>query len=107
MERTRLAVLNGADGIVFVVDSQAEKFEENVQSITELEMNLRRLGKELGNFPFVMQWNKRDMPSALPVNVLERYLNRRRVPSFEAVACSGTGVYSTLRAISKRVMAQL
>jgi signal recognition particle receptor subunit beta len=106
-ERTRLAVLNGADGIVFVVDSQAEKFEENVQSITELEMNLRRLGKDLGSFPFVIQWNKRDMPSALPVQVLERYLNRRRVPSFEAVAADGKGVYATLRSISKRVMANL
>ncbi len=106
-ERTRLAVLNGADGIVFVVDSQAEKFEENVQSITELEMNLRRLGKDLGNFPFVIQWNKRDMPSALPLPVLERYLNRRRVPTFEAIAADGKGVYATLRSISKRVMANL
>lgn len=106
-ERTRLAVLNGADGIVFVVDSQAEKFEENVQSITELEMHLRRLGKDLGNFPFVIQWNKRDMPSALPLPVLDRYLNRRRVPSFEAVAADGKGVYATLRSISKRVMANL
>lgn len=106
-ERTRLAVLNGADGIVFVVDSQAEKFEENVQSITELEMNLRRLGKDLGNFPFVIQWNKRDMPSALPVPILERYLNRRRVPTFEAIAANGKGVYATLRSISKRVMANL
>ena len=106
-ERTRLAVLNGADGIVFVVDSQAEKFEENVQSITELEMNLHRLGKDLGNFPFVIQWNKRDMPSALPVPVLDRYLNRRRVPGFEAIAADGKGVYATLRSISKRVMANL
>jgi signal recognition particle receptor subunit beta len=106
-ERTRMAVLNGADGIVFVVDSQAEKFEENIQSITELEMNLRRLGKDVATFPFVIQWNKRDMPSALPVSVLERYLNRRRVPSFEAIACKGTGVFATLRSISKRVMAQL
>jgi len=106
-ERTRLAVLNGADGIVFVVDSQAEKFEENVQSITELEMHLRRLGKDLGNFPFVIQWNKRDLPSALPLPVLDRYLNRRRVPSFEAVAANGKGVYATLRSISKRVMANL
>jgi len=106
-ERTRLAVLNGADGIVFVVDSQAEKFEENVQSITELEINLRRLGKDLSTFPFVIQWNKRDMPSALPVPVLERYLNRRRVPTFEAMAASGKGVYATLRSISKRVMANL
>jgi signal recognition particle receptor subunit beta len=106
-ERTRLAVLNGADGIVFVVDSQSEKFEENVQSITELEMNLRRLGKDLGGFPFVMQWNKRDLPSALPINVLERYLNRRRVPSFEAIASTGKGVFATLRAISKNVITQL
>lgn len=106
-ERTRQAVLNGVDGIVFVVDSQAEKFEENVQSITELEMNLRRLGKDMNSFPFVIQWNKRDMPSSLPIQVLERYLNRRRVPSFEAVASSGKGVYATLRSISKRVMQSL
>lgn len=106
-ERTRMAVLNGADGIVFVVDSQSEKFEENIQSITELELNLRRIGKDLSHFPLVMQWNKRDLSTALPVHVLERYLNRRRVPSFEAVAYSGKGVFATLRAISKCVMAQL
>ncbi len=106
-ERTRLAVLNGADGIVFVVDSQADKFEENVQSIAELEMHMRHIGKNLTTFPLVMQWNKRDMPNALPVPVLERYLNRRRAPSFEAVAADGRGVFATLRAISKNVMAQL
>ncbi|GCE49019.1 hypothetical protein EI42_01532 [Thermosporothrix hazakensis] len=106
-ERTRLAVLNGADGIVFVVDSQAEKFEENVQSIAELEMNMRRLGKDLGHFPFILQWNKRDLPNALPVPVLDRYLNRRRVPSFEAVASAGKGVFATLRAISKSIISQL
>src|SRR5215831_4925011 len=106
-ERTRLAVLNGAEVLFFVVDSQAEKFEENVQSIRELEVNLRRLGKEITRFPLVMQWNKRDMPSALPVPVLERYLNRRHVPSYEAIASAGKGVYATLRAISKGVMSQL
>lgn len=106
-ERTRLAVLNGADGIVFVVDSQADKFEENIQSIAELEQNMRRMGKDLRNFPLTMQWNKRDMPNVLPVGVLERYLNRRRVPSFEAVASAGKGVFATLRAISKSVIAQL
>lgn len=106
-ERTRLAVLNGADGIVFVVDSQAEKFEENVQSIAELEMNMRRLGKDLTSFPLVIQWNKRDMPNALPTQVLERYLNRRHLPSVEAVAAQGKGVFATLRTISKNVMAQL
>jgi len=106
-ERTRLAVLNGADGIVFVVDSQAEKFEENVQSIAEMELNMRRLGKDMNTFPYVIQWNKRDMPTALPVGVLDRYLNRRRVPTFEAIASEGKGVFATLRAISKNVMAQL
>jgi signal recognition particle receptor subunit beta len=106
-ERTRLAVLNGADGIVFVVDSQAEKFEENVQSIAELDMHMRRIGKDMGTFPLIMQWNKRDMPNVLPVPVLDRYLNRRRVPSFEAVASAGKGVFATLRAISKSVIAQL
>ncbi|HEV2654188.1 MAG TPA: GTPase domain-containing protein, partial [Ktedonobacteraceae bacterium] len=106
-ERTRLAVLNGADGIVFVVDSQSEKFEENVQSIAELEMNMRRLGKDMSTFPFIIQWNKRDMPSALPVHLLDRYLNRRHVPGYEAIASDGRGVFATLRAISKSVMAQL
>jgi mutual gliding-motility protein MglA len=106
-ERTRLAVLNGADGIVFVVDSQAEKFEENVQSIAELDTHMRRIGKDMSTFPLIMQWNKRDMPNVLPVAVLERYLNRRRLPSFEAVASAGKGVFATLRAISKSVIAQL
>lgn len=106
-ERTRLAVLNGADGIVFVVDSQAEKFEENVQSIVELETNMRNIGKDMNSFPYVMQWNKRDLPTVLPIHVLERYLNRRHVPSFEAVAYEGKGVFSTLRTISKNVMAHL
>ena len=106
-ERTRLAVLNGADGIVFVADSQAEKFEENVQSLSEMEVNMRRLGRDLNTFPYVIQWNKRDMPSALPVNVLDRYLNRRHVPTFESIACEGKGVFATLRTISKNVMAQL
>src|SRR5579883_3015799 len=106
-ERTRLAVLNGVDGIVFVVDSQPEKLEENFQSLIELETNMRRLGNDMSTFPLVMQWNKRDMPNALPVPVLERYLNRRRVPSFESVAADGRGVFATLRSISKCVMAQL
>jgi signal recognition particle receptor subunit beta len=106
-ERTRLAVLNGADGIVFVVDSQSEKFEENVQSLAELETNMRRIGKDLSTFPLIIQWNKRDLPNAVPVHLLDRYLNRRRVPSFEAVASGGKGVFATLRAISKTVIAQL
>ena len=106
-ERTRVAVLNGADGVVFVVDSQKDRLEENFQSIIELETNMRYLGKDLGNFPFVIQWNKRDVTGALPISTLDRYLNRRRVPAFEAVAVEGTGVFPTLRTISKSVMSHL
>jgi signal recognition particle receptor subunit beta len=106
-ERTRVAVLNGVDGVVFVVDSAPDKLDENFASLIELESNVRRLGKDLGEFPFVMQWNKRDLPNAVPVATLDRYLNRRRAPTFEAAAASGDGVFATLRAICKAVMARL
>ncbi|HEY7343398.1 MAG TPA: GTPase domain-containing protein [Ktedonobacterales bacterium] len=106
-ERTRVAVLNGADGIVYVADSSPEKLEENFQSLIELETNMRRMGNDLSRFPFVMQWNKRDLPNAVPETTLERYLNRRRVPAFPAAAVTGEGVFPTLRAICKAVMAGL
>jgi mutual gliding-motility protein MglA len=106
-ERTRVAVLNGADGAVLVVDSGPEKLEENFQSLIELETNMRRLGKDLGDFPFIIQWNKRDLPNAVPVETLEKYLNRRRVQTFTASALTGDGVFATLRAICKTVMARL
>ena len=106
-ERTRIAVLSGADGIVFVVDSAREKLEENFQSLIELETNMHRLGKDLGQFPFVVQWNKRDLPGALPEETLQRYLNRRRVETFSASAITGEGVFPTLRAICKAVMSRL
>lgn len=106
-ERTRVAVLNGVDGVVFVVDSSPDKLEENFQSLIELETNMRRLGQDLGEFPFVIQWNKRDLPGAIPVGTLDRYLNRRRVQSFEAAALTGDGVFPTLRAICKSVMTRL
>jgi len=106
-ERTRVAVLSGADGIVYVADSSPEKLEENFQSLIELETNMRRMGSDLSRFPFVMQWNKRDLPNAVPEATLERYLNRRRVPAFPAAAVTGEGVFPTLRAICKAVMAGL
>jgi mutual gliding-motility protein MglA len=106
-ERTRVAVLSGADGIVYVADSSAEKLEENFQSLIELETNMRRMGRDLGQFPFVMQWNKRDLPNAIPEATLDRYLNRRRVPAFSAAAVTGEGVFPTLRAICKAVMVGL
>src|SRR5579884_2631510 len=106
-ERTRVAVLNGVDGVVLVVASAPEKLEENFQSLIELETNMRRLGKDLGDFPFIIQWNKRDLPNAVPVETLEKYLNRRRVQTFTASALTGDGVFATLRAVCKSVMARL
>jgi signal recognition particle receptor subunit beta len=106
-ERTRVAVLHGADGIVLVVDSAPEKLEENFQCLVELEANVRQSDRDLGTFPFVIQWNKRDLPNAVPVATLERYLNRRHVLGVEASALTGAGVFATLRATCKAVMAQL
>lgn len=96
-QQTRISVLKGADAVVFVADSQASKMQENMESFNELTDQLRRMGKNVGDFPLVMQWNKRDLPDVLPVPVLEQYLNPFRSPSFESVAVNGRGVIETLR----------
>ena len=106
-ERTRIAVLNGVDGVVQVVDSAPEKLEENFQSVIELEANMRNMAKDLDAFPFVIQWNKRDLPNAVAVPALDRYLNRRHVPTMEACAVTGSGMFATLRAICKSVVMRL
>lgn len=106
-ERTRVAVLNGADGVVFVADSQRNKLEENVNSLKELARNIQRQGKKFQQFPLVLQYNKRDLPNALPVPILDKYLNPFNWPRFEACASSGPGVFDTLKAISKQVIAKL
>jgi len=104
--------LNGADGVVFVADSQRNKLEENVRSLQELARNITRQGKRFAEFPVVLQYNKRDLPNALPVAVLDRYLRYRTsdgnlVERFEAVATTGRGVFDTLKAISKLVISKL
>jgi signal recognition particle receptor subunit beta len=106
-ERTRIAVLNGADGVVFVADAQRERLQDNLQSLRELAQNVAAQGKRFLDFPLVMQYNKMDLPTALPVPVLDRYLNTIRVPRFEAVAVNGTGVFETLRAVCKLVTNKL
>jgi mutual gliding-motility protein MglA len=106
-ERTRVAVLNGADGVVFVADAQRDRLADNLQSLRELAHNLTNQGKRLLEFPLVMQYNKVDLPTALPTPVLDRYLNTIKVPRYEAVAVDGTGVFETLRAISKLVVNKL
>lgn len=106
-ERTRVAVLNGTDGVVFVADAQRDRLAENLQSLRELAGNLKNQGKRLTDFPLVMQYNKMDLPTALPVPVLDRYLNTIKAPRFEAAAVDGTGVFETLRAVSKLVVNRL
>jgi len=108
-ERTRVAVLNAADGVVFVADSQRHKLQEDVQSLQELARNITLQGKKFLEFPLVMQYNKRDLPPEyiLPVEIMDRYLNTIHVPRFEASASQGRGVFDTLRAISKLVISKL
>ncbi len=106
-ERTRVAVLNGADGVVFVADSQKNKLEENIKSLKELAVNVTRQNKKFQEFPMIMQYNKRDLPTALPVAVLDKYLNGMHWTRIEAVATTGVGVFETLKAISKAVISKL
>ena len=106
-ERTRVAVLNGADGVVFVADAQRDRLADNLQSLRELAQNLKNQGKRLIDYPLVMQYNKMDLPTALPTPVLDRYLNTVKVPRFEASAVNGQGVFETLRAVSKLVVNKL
>jgi len=96
-QQTRISVLKGADCVIFVADSQASKLQENIESWSELQEQLRRMNKDISQFPLVMQWNKRDLQEILPVSVMEQYLNSYRVPSYEAVAVTGQGVIECLR----------
>lgn len=104
---SRKLILNGADGIIFVADSQAAALDDNVYSIKNMEENLAEYGMTLDSIPWVMQYNKRDLSDAMAVEELERHLNKKGVPYFEAVATEGRGVFATLKAISKEVLNRL
>ena len=101
---TRKLVLRGVDGLVFVADSQESKMEENAESLKNLLDNLQEYGYSLNEVPMVIQYNKRDLPGALPLDVLEKALNPNGLPSFEAVAVKGDGVFDTLKCIIKIVL---
>ncbi len=104
---SRKLILNGVDGIVFVADSQSEKMPENVESLKNMALNLSEYGLDIRTVPWVMQYNKRDLPSAVPLAELEEKLNKLKVPSFEAVATEGTGIFATLKTITKMVLSSL
>ncbi len=98
---TRKLVLKGVDGIVFVVDSQIPMLDASKESLQNLEDNLKELGLKIGEIPMVFQWNKRDLKNVVPVEQLEAELNPTGLPSFQACAQDGTGVFETLRGITK------
>lgn len=106
---TRKLVLQGADGVVFVADSQIRQLDENIESLQNLQANLLEQGIDVRAIPLVLQYNKQDLPSdlILPVADLEEQLNFRMVPAFGASAVVGKGVFETLRAISERVLRKL
>jgi hypothetical protein len=104
---TRQLVLKGADGIVFVADSQDGALEANRESLQNLEDNLKRQGIRIREIPVVIQYNKRDLPGALPVADLERELNKLDAPHYESVATTGIGVEETLKGITHLVIAHL
>jgi len=103
---TRQLVLRGVDGIVFVADSQYDKMEENVKSFENLEQNLRSLNLRLDDIPFVLQYNKRDMPNAAPIEFMDYLLNNReeQVPAFPACAHKCEGVFETLNMITRLLL---
>jgi len=104
---TRKMVLKGVDGLVFVADSEPGRMAENIESLQNLRDNLQELGMNPDALPLVMQWNKRDLPNCLPVAELETRLNPRGLPSFEACALTGEGVYETLHKASRLIYTKL
>jgi mutual gliding-motility protein MglA len=103
---TRQLVLRGVDGIVFVADSQYEKMSENVESFGNLEDNLRTLKLNLADIPYVLQYNKQDLPNVAPVEYMEFLLNNRdvQVPSFTSVAHKCEGVFESLNMITRMLL---
>ena len=106
-DASRKLILKGADGVIFVADSQLERMESNIESLQNLEQNLGEQGLVLEKMPFVLQYNKRDLPNVVSIEDLQRALNTRNVPWFGAVASTGVGVFETLKAIAKLVLQEL
>src|SRR5881296_25550 len=104
---TRKLVLQGADGIVFVADSRRGKMDENLESLANLEENLKEYGMDVRTIPFVLQYNKRDLPDVYAIEEMQQYLNKYNVPYFEAVAVKGEGVFPTLKKLSSMVLESL
>ena len=106
-DASRKLILKGVDGVVFVADSQRERMDANVESLYNLESNLKQHGYDLMKVPYVLQLNKRDLPNVVPVRDLAAELLRKDEPVFEGVANRGVGVFDTLKAVAKQVLLEL
>lgn len=101
---SRKLIMKGVDGVVFVADSQRERFEANFESLNDMLQNLKEYNIEFDTLPYVLQLNKRDLPNITPANELIAALRKRDEPVIEAMALKGEGVVETLKAISKLIM---
>jgi len=106
-DASRKLILKGVDGVVFVADSQEERLDGNIESLSNLRLNLKEQGFDLAKLPYVLQLNKRDLPNVLPVDELKSVLGVKGEPVFEAVATTGVGVLETLKAIARQVLVEL
>ena len=106
-DASRKLILKGVDGVIFVADSQIERLEANQESVDNLRTNLAEQGYALEKLPYVVQYNKRDLPNIVDVEELRPLLNPLNVPDYEACARTGQGVFETLKAVSKSVLNEL
>ena len=106
-DASRKLILKGVDGVVFVADSQIERMEANIESLDNLKLNLAEQGCELHKTPCVMQYNKRDLPNAAPLDEVRKVLNPSEMPEFEACATTGEGVFETLKSVARLVLRDL
>jgi mutual gliding-motility protein MglA len=106
-DASRKLILKGVDGVIFCADSQIERLEANQESLDNLRTNLAEQGYSLEKIPYVIQYNKRDLPNVVEVAELRELLNPMGVPDYESVARTGVGVFDTLKAVSKLVLTEL
>ena len=106
-DASRKLILRGVDGVVFVADSQVERMEANIESLQNLQKNLGEHGLNIDTIPYIIQFNKRDLPNVIPLEEMQKVLNPKGKPFFEAVAFEGKGVFETLKEIAKLVIFEL
>ena len=106
-DASRKLILKGVDGVIFVADSQIERLEANQESVDNLKTNLAEQGYSLEKIPYVVQYNKRDLPNVVSVEELRPLINPMGVPDYEAVARTGVGVFDTLKSVSKLVLTEM